>query len=395
MTHPDPSIREIIRHRSVSLAIYPLATRPGYWQFQFRDLDGKTRKITRATLDDAREAARQAAKRIQAGTTQIHDLTPEQLRIVARLLAANPTLAEVDEFLAWRHRARPVTPTGDVAAAFLAAKKAAAGRSPHNLRTLTRHLSLLDGLAARPLSEVTAADLAPLLPVEHQRTQRNVRASWVTLWRWARKNGHLPDDATATAPERLERPAIERPIPTTWEPAELRVLLREVSPKYLPWLALAAFAGIRTEEVCPDKDGTKSPLDWSDFHWDRNLIIVRPETAKMRHRRVVPILPALAAWLEAARQESGPIGPSLPPHKPAAGGRESETTRLGKFVGGWRRNALRHSFISYRAAIVGLAQTAMEAGNSESEARRSYNDAKGADAAAEWFAEFPKVSVSP
>ena len=104
-------------------------------------------------------------------------------------------------------------------------------------------------------------------------------------------------------------------------------------------------------------------------------------------------LPTVLAWLEAARQESGPIGPSLPPHKPAAGGRESETTRLGKFVGGWRRNALRHSFISYRDAIVGLAQTAMEAGNSESEARRSYNDAKGADAAAEWFAEFPKVSA--
>jgi integrase len=395
MTHHDPSIREIIRHRSVSITIYPLTNRPGYWQFQFRDTDGKTRKITRSTVEDAREAARQTAKRIQSGTTRLDDLTPDQLRIVARLLAVNPSLAEVDEFLAWRHRARPVTPTGDVVAAFLAAKTSAAGRSPHNVRTLTRHLSLLDGLAARPLSEITAADLAPLLPVEHQRTTRNVRASWVTLWRWARRNGHIPDDSSATAPERLERPAIERPIPSTWEPAELRVLLRETSPKYRPWLALAAFAGIRTEEVCPDQHGTKSPLDWSDFHWDRMLIIVRPETAKMKHRRVVPILPALAAWLEPFSAESGPVGPSLPPHQPAAGGRESETTRLGKFVGGWKRNALRHSFISYRAAIVGLAQTAMEAGNSESEARRSYNDAKGADTAAEWFAEFPKVSASP
>ena len=58
-------------------------------------------------------------------------------------------------------------------------------------------------------------------------------------------------------------------------------------------------------------------------------------------------------------------------------------------MGGWRRNALRHSFISYRAAQTGLSQTAMEAGNSESEARRSYNDAKGKDEADAWFAVVP------
>ena len=49
--------------------------------------------------------------------------------------------------------------------------------------------------------------------------------------------------------------------------------------------------------------------------------------------------------------------------------------RIGRLIGGWKANALRHSFISYRAAQVGLGKTAMEAGNSEGEAKRSYNSA--------------------
>jgi hypothetical protein len=35
--------------------------------------------------------------------------------------------------------------------------------------------------------------------------------------------------------------------------------------------------------------------------------------------------------------------------------------------------------------MVGISQTAMEAGNSESEARKSYVDAMGADEAEAWF----------
>ena len=53
------------------------------------------------------------------------------------------------------------------------------------------------------------------------------------------------------------------------------------------------------------------------------------------------------------------------------GGRQTATGLLGAAVGGWRRNALRHSFISYRAVQIGLSRTALEAGNSEGEDKRS------------------------
>jgi integrase len=239
------------------------------------------------------------------------------------------------------------------------------------------------------LRSVTLADLEAWLASARKapKGRKNVRTSAVTFFRWARKRDYLPDAVTVA--EKLEPPKVPRSIPETWSPTEFQTLLNHCPPAYLPWLILAGQAGFRHEELFAEQSSGKSPLDWSDFHWDRSLIIVRPETSKNDERRVVPILPAVRSWLYPRRKESGRVVPSRPPHKtrklaPAI------TAALGEHVGGWRQNALRHSFISYRAAQVGLAQTAMEAGNSEKEARRSYHDAMGLDAANEWFSVAPK-----
>jgi hypothetical protein len=69
------------------------------------------------------------------------------------------------------------------------------------------------------------------------------------------------------------------------------------------------------------------------------------------------------------------------------------TAKLAQAIGraSWPANVLRHSAISYRAAAVGLGRASMEAGNSESEARRSYNDAKTAADAEIWFGLTPEA----
>ena len=108
----------------------------------------------------------------------------------------------------------------------------------------------------------------------------------------------------------------------------------------------------------------------------------------------MPICDALRAWIKPIAKASGPVNELCPPNRRGRAGEglgkcEAETVRLGGLIGGWKSNALRHSFISYRAAIVGLAQTAMEAGNSEGQAKRSYNDAKGLDEASAWFGVLP------
>lgn len=370
-------VSEVVKYRSVSLTVYPWKHPSGRDYWRFRKSDGK--HCTRATLEKAKAEAKKHAQDIHRGTLDLSALTPDQTRKLQRIVEADPTLAMVDEFLLWHSKKRPKKLCSHAIREFLAVKQANAGDSPHNMRILTKNLSLLPG--DKILADITVADL-PVLAGE-PRTKKNVRASWVTFFRWCRDREYLPYNEK-TAPERLERPRIARKIPETFSPAQFQTLLENVRPAYLPWLALVGMAGLRTEEVCPQHGSSKDSLRWEDIHLDRRIIIVRPETAKTGHRRVTPICDALLAILKPIMGK-GIIGPKLYPSKPLNVQTEAETTRLGKLVGGWKRNGLRHSFISYRAAIVGISQTAMEAGNSESEAKRSYNDAKSRSEAKAWF----------
>lgn len=368
----------VVKYRTVSITVFPWSPRPGveYWKFRH----GK-KHIVRNTLDKAKTEAKRIAEETYLGAARLGMLSDSQTRAIRRMLAVDPQLSLVDDFLVWHSKARPKKQCKEAVAEFLAAKKGSAGNSGHNVTTLAKHLATLpDGL----LCDITPAALPALTGAP--RTRANRRAAWVTFFLWAVEMEYLPR-GEKTAPERLEKPIVTRGIPSTYTPEELRTLLAHVRPSYLPWLVLAAFAGIRTEEICPQQGSAKSPLDWSDFQWDRGLIILRPETAKTGHRRVIPINDAIRAWLP--EKKSGRVGPMTHPAKPSTHKAKAETTRLGVFVGGWKRNALRHSFISFRAAQVGLAKTAMEAGNSESEARKSYNDAKGKDEADLWFAVTP------
>ena len=151
-------------------------------------------------------------------------------------------------------------------------------------------------------------------------------------------------------------------------PDQMQTLLDNVRQEYLPWLVIAAFAGVRSEEIAPDPKSKKSPLKWEDFDWQHKTIVVRAETAKTREEREVPLLPNLAEWLAPWRNAKGPvIGEAEQPSR-------RETGRLGTFIGGWKHNALRDSFCSYRARITqNVPQVSYEMGNSIAMVKRSYH----------------------
>lgn len=376
-----------IKVGSVSL---PLHQHAKGWRFTYKDRLGRWKYVTHRRKDKAIEEAREKARELHNGSVEIGALPPDRAELVRRFLELDITHAELDAWLESRKRQAISVPAA--VAEFLEAKKLNRGLSFRNVRTLSGDLNnLSDHLGDANMASVTVSALEGWLATYNgvsPRRRKNLRGSSVTFFRWARKRGYLPDATTAA--EKLDSPIVSRKIPETWSADEMTNFLRACTREYLPWLVLAGFAGVRQEELIIDPRSTKSPLDWSDFHWGRKIIIVRPETSKVGERRIVPILPVVRAWLYRMRKKAGPVCPSDPPYKARDAKRPSLTSILGESVGGWRNNALRHSFISYRAAVVGLAQTAMEAGNSEAEARRSYNAAKGKDEAAEWFGLVPK-----
>ncbi len=105
----------------------------------------------------------------------------------------------------------------------------------------------------------------------------------------------------------------------------------------LAWLAIGSLTGIRT-------DGEIFRTNWEFFKWDQRQIDLPREVTKNNERRLVPICDRLFDLLQPLRRDSGPV---ISLKKP-----EDETTRLQRATGiPWRRNALRHSFCSYRVAI--------------------------------------------
>jgi integrase len=226
------------------------------------------------------------------------------------------------------------------------------------------------------------------------RRRDNVRDAIVCLSRFARTRNYLPEDKISPA-EKIKRLSDGGEI-ATFSPAELGVFLAHLSREWLPWFVIGAFAGLRTSEIFR--------LEWADIKWQQDVITVRRAVAKkVRVARMVPLLPALAAWLKPWRHARGPL--YLKPDK--EGGKiiswralESrhgrEIARLKTATGlPWETNALRHSFGSHRLAIVkSVSQVALEMGNSPAMVRENYHDPKSDAEAAAYFALIPPEEIN-
>jgi integrase len=80
-------------------------------------------------------------------------------------------------------------------------------------------------------------------------------------------------------------------------PENITELLTKADNTLRPFLALGAFAGLRTAEL--------HRLDWSEIDLDRGFITVAASKAKTRRRRLVPISDNLKLWLTPIRQRAG------------------------------------------------------------------------------------------
>ena len=259
------------------------------------------------------------------------------------------------------------------------------GVSAIYVRNATASLKRFTDAVSGNIADVTVADINRFLdglkklgPVSKNGIRRNI----VTMFGFAKKQGYLHPDRKTTAEqtESFKEPETEIQIFT---PEEMESLLLTAHARILPLVAIGGFAGIRSAEV--------ARLEWQDIKWDRGHIEIAGKKAKTAARRLVPLSDNLKAWLAPWRGETGPILTITD-----ASGALGDTAVKAKIPGGWRQNALRHSFISYRVALTGdVARTSLEAGNSPKMIFRHYREIVDEEATKAWWSIHPPEGWQP
>jgi integrase len=224
------------------------------------------------------------------------------------------------------------------------------------------------------------------LPVAN-RTRNNFRLAVQTLFSFAKSQKYLPSDwreFESIPVWKNKKEEVE-----IFTPDEMATLLSVANGNLIPFLAIGAFAGLRSAEICR--------LNWSKVNLETSYITVDASIAKTNSRRLVPIPPNLNAWLKPYAKPQGLVveldNVSNAIHRLIEATRPTDPknpkSKLKPDVE-WRHNALRHSFCSYRLAqIKNAAEVALEAGNSPQMIFQHYRELVTPSDAEKWFSIFP------
>lgn len=369
---PKAEAVETVKSGSVSIVLRQYAD--GRFGYDWKPALKPRKSVRLTTLDAARKAATATAKALSAGRVDLLSIEP----------------SEIEAFREWKARNRKSMFVEDVARELMERKREDTELNPKYVANVKGWLDDFARDFHRPITDIQAAEIESWLRgLGKEKANRNaILAAVSQLFRFARQRDYLPDDRMTEAekvPRLKIRHGAEIPI---WTPGELSDLLSKVRHEFVPWIAIGAFAGIRTEEIHPPAN-TKDPLRWEDFSWDERYIKVRRETAKTVGR-IVPMLDPLPEWLADWRKAKGPVLEN-------ADRASNETARLKSsgLIDAWKKNALRHSFISYRLALVkSIAQVAEEAGTSPQTIKRNYLDPQSIKSADKWFSVRPDMPAN-
>ncbi len=393
----------IIGRGAATVRIYPITRKDGYLQNTVCWKEGGRRR-TRcfACMDEAKMVAQQISVRLTNGWSLGDEVTRRDIEILRHCESLVHSfgvklVAAVEEWVSARKTAGPI-PLADavrfyqtnrtdilplktmaeVAEEFVASLRNR-GVSAAYVSGAKLHLKGFTAKVSGELTDVTVADinrylngLKTLGPVSKNGIRRNI----VTMFSFAKKQGYLNPDRK-TAAEQSEKFKEQETEIQIFTPEEMERLLLTAHQRILPFLAIGAFSGIRSAEI--------HRLHWEDIKWDRGHIEIAGKKAKTAARRIVPLTDNLKAWLTPWREATGPIVPISD-----TSGALGDVAVKARIPGGWRQNALRHSFISYRVAETGdVPRTALEAGNSPKMIFRHYREVVDGEAAKAWFAIMP------
>jgi integrase len=207
--------------------------------------------------------------------------------------------------------------------------------------------------------------------------KNNHRRLIVALFNFAKAHGWLNKSET-TAADALGTVKVKDEEVEIYTPQEMAALVSAADADFLPWLLLIGFGGIRREELAKG-------MRWETVDFARQTIIVPAAIAKTGKKRKIEIAANLSAWLAPYAGKTGPIFATDPRKRMA-----KVTTASGVR---WKRNALRHSFGSYRMeATKNAGQVALEMGNSPAVVMAHYHEIVHADDAKAYWSIRPTAA---
>ncbi len=344
-------------------------------------LNGKQQRKNFSRYKDACDFASDTATALEKRRAQVLSLGAAdwQSYVLAKNLLRPlgiPLHEAIEEYIAIRERKKIVEKrVGEIVDELLKTKENA-GLSKRYIETLRTYLLRFAASFQTNIGSINTGAITRWLDTLKvgPRSHNNVRQAVVTLFNFARRRGYLAKGETTEAAD-VETVRDDKGEIAVLTPAELSKLLGKSKPLYQLYFALAAFTGIRSAELLR--------LKWSDINFEKDHVEVKASKAKIATRRLVPIQPNLAKWLEPYRGSDGKLFKSRRTVNSAI--KFAKRLRIP-----WKVNCLRHSYATYRLSILpDAARVALEMGNNPAKLFTNYRELDREHRAPEWFAIEP------
>ena len=160
---------------------------------------------------------------------------------------------------------------------------------------------------------------------------------------------------------------------------EMSRFLSALDWDWLPFFAISAFTGLRSDEV--------GRLDWNEIKLERSLIDLPPTKSKNGRRKLEEISANLLAILSPFVRAEGPVKPA---NRKLSHARSKASHAAG--IVPWKQNCIRHSFCSYGVAAKGLEWTAIQADHDIKMLKKHYLEMVTKEDAAKYWAIRPDDS---
>ena len=203
-------------------------------------------------------------------------------------------------------------------------------------------------------------------------TRNHHRSGISNFANWCKQRGYLPRNWSEM--EFVPKARHDRGAVRIFTPEEGSTLLQASQGPLRVLLSVGMFAGVRPSEICR--------LTWGDFDFDRGEIHVGKQKVRTAGHRMAPLLDPLRNILEPiSGQTSAPIYPH------SEGYANHQLPALAQRCGvEWIPDGLRHSFVSYRIAVIrDIFRVSEETGTNPTTLRRFYRKPISEETARRWF----------